>query len=416
MKQKLGLLLLICITLTSFYSQSFEDKKYWHIEFDLSETEILPVTAYLSYTTQLELVIINAEERIPLTNIETKEDSIFIKIDLFNSELKCKVIAEDRIVGAWYNYNKGKDYAIPFRAVNSYLPRFKSSPSSIDVSGKWEVMFDYDTDTPEKSIGLFNEMNAPCTDCKKNYTNHIKGTFLTETGDYRFLAGNLSKDSLYLSTFDGTHAFLFKAQLRNDTLWGEFYSGTHYKSKWYAIKNESVKLSDPYHLTYRVSDLPLTFSLPDLKNQVYTYPNKQIENKVTLIQLMGSWCPNCLDESYYLKEIKTKYADEIEIISIGFEACKSLQENLIQLQKYRDKLGLNFTYLLGGKASKSVASDLFPMLNEISSFPTLIFVDKSGKIRKIHTGFSGPSTGVYYEHFKTESNLFISHLIAENIK
>ena len=416
MKQKLGLYILLSLLITSFYSRSTEDQKYWHINFQLNDKDVLPFTAYLEYTTQLELVIINAEERIRLTNIRTKNDSIFIKVDLFNSELKCKVISEKYITGAWYNYNKGEDYAIPFNASNEYLPRFNSISPSINVTGKWEVVFGYDGDSPEKSIGLFNEIKEPCSECAQSYATGIKGTFLTETGDYRYLEGNLSHDSLYLSTFDGTHAFLFKAKLIADTLWGEFYSGTHYKTVWYAVRNEQVKLTDPYHLTYRINEKPLAFTLPDIKNESYTYPNDETANKVTLIQLMGTWCPNCLDESNYLKNIQSTHGTDIEIISIGFEACASPEDNLSQLKKYREKLNLDFTFLLGGVASKSAASNLFPMFNEISSFPTLLYIDKSGKIRKIHTGFSGPGTGDYYEKFVKESNEFISQLIAEPIK
>ena len=40
----------------------------------------------------------------------------------------------------------------------------------------------------------------------------VAGTFLTETGDHRFLAGQVRGAEMYLSTFDGAHAFLYKAR------------------------------------------------------------------------------------------------------------------------------------------------------------------------------------------------------------
>ena len=66
-----------------------------------------------------------------------------------------------------------------------------------------------------------------------------------------------------------------------------------------------------------------------------------------------------------------------------------------------------------GNASKEEASATFPMLNEIMSFPTSILVDENGKIRHIHTGFSGPATGKIYEDYKKEMREIIEQLLKE---
>jgi len=50
---------------------------------------------------------------------------------------------------------------------------------------------------------------------------HAEGTFLTPVGDYRYLEGNIMNDKLYLSTFDGNHAFLFIASKDRTTNWLE---------------------------------------------------------------------------------------------------------------------------------------------------------------------------------------------------
>jgi len=41
----------------------------------------------------------------------------------------------------------------------------------------------------------------------KQTKNKLTGTFLTTTGDYRYLDGIVTGDSLKLSTFDGAHAY-----------------------------------------------------------------------------------------------------------------------------------------------------------------------------------------------------------------
>jgi thiol-disulfide isomerase/thioredoxin len=162
-----------------------------------------------------------------------------------------------------------------------------------------------------------------------------------------------------------------------------------------------------------VNKQPIQLQLKDLENKDYVYPNTQTKGKVTLIQIMGTWCPNCLDESRYLASLKAQYKDQLEIIAITYETQESVEDRIAKVKKYKESLDLNFTFLMGGKACKTCAAELFPMFNAITSFPTLIFINKKGEIKNIHTGFSGPGTGIYYEKFVDKTNLFIEQLIKE---
>ncbi len=374
----------------------------WQAQFLIDDSNRLPVTFAVEGK---QVYVLNADEKIALSELTCKKDSVFIRFKAFDSEIKVRVINSKHVEGAWYNYAKGNDYAIPFVGSTTVTNRFPINPSDIDVFGRWEVTFDYDK-TPEKALGIF--------EAKTNESEHlVKGTFLTETGDYRYLDGVVSSDSLLLSTFDGSHAFLFKSKLVNDTLWGTFLSGTHYQSNWYAVRNTYFELTNPDSLTYLVSNEPIAFELNDLNQQPYRYPNANLKNKVTLIQIMGTWCPNCLDESNYLKTQKEKYGNDLEILTVTFEMPENELDQIKKVKAYKENLGLDFTFLIGGKASKTAAADLFPMLNHVMSFPTLIFIDRKGEIRRIHTGFNGPGTGVYYTRFVTETDSLIKMLVTE---
>jgi thiol-disulfide isomerase/thioredoxin len=397
-------LLLIALTLNTSFSIA-KDKKLksgtWRTEFKLTNKANLPVIIEYNKKTN-SIVLINASERIPLKNVQIINDQITVKFPIFNSELKGKIVSKKRIEGFWHNYSKGKDYKIPFISICNSKSRFdKTQTNSDKFEGKWEVTFDYN-ESKEKAIGLF-----------ENVKGSMHGTFLTETGDYRFLEGVISKNSLELSCFDGSHAFLFTSELKNDTLWGEFYSGTHYKTNWFAIKNEKFELRDPEKLTYLVNDDPIEFNLPQLDGNEYSYPNKSTENKVVLIQIMGTWCPNCMDETNYLTELYAKHKKDIEIIGIGFEVGKTDQDRINTVLKYKNHMDINYPLLVGGDACKPCAIKVFPMLNSVMSFPTLIIIDKKGEVRKIHTGFSGPSTGKYYTDYVTNTNQFVKQLIEE---
>lgn len=380
----------------------------WQAKLQLNDSTDLPITfELLKVKKSYVLYVINAEERIKLDDFQVSKDSIFIPFKTFDSELRLAVHTKTNISGNWHNYYRGPAYKIPFTAVYGQTNRYPLQPNRSALTGKWEVTFNYDKQ-PEKAIGLFHSIDPRMND------NQLKGTFLTETGDYRFLEGASFGDSLYLSTFDGSHAFLFQAALKSDTLWGQFLSGTHYQSNWYAVRNKTFELSDPDSLTYLINDEPITLALPDLNNNIYHYPNDAVRNKVTLIQIMGTWCPNCLDESRYLAKQKEKYGDQLEIIAVSFEVQPTVNGAIEKIRKYKETLNLDYTFLVGGDACKKCASNLFPMLNTISSFPTLIFIDKKGAVRKIHTGFNGPGTGIYYENYMEKTNAFLDLLISEN--
>ena len=66
-----------------------------------------------------------------------------------------------------------------------------------------------------------------------------------------------------------------------------------------------------------------------------------------------------------------------------------------------------------GSEDKKLAHEKLPMLNHIISFPTTLFIDKNGVVRKIHTGFNGPATGQKYTTFKNEFETFVSQLLEE---
>ena len=376
---------------------------HWHTELYLTESDTLPFTFYY-YKSYNKLVIINASEKIELNNITINKKTISVKFPIFNSEFIGQIKSKNLIEGYWHNYAKGSEYKIPFSSQFGLFNRFKTDQNNADkFTGKWEVTFNYaDQKNREKAIGLFNEKN-----------NSIHGTFLTETGDHRFLGGTSFGNQLKLSCFDGTHAFLFKSELKNDTLWGTFNSGSHYKTNWFAVKNDSFELRDPEKLTYVINDNPLAFSFTDLNNNSYDYPNESTKNKVVLIQILGTWCPNCMDETNFLTSIYDKYKTQLEIIGVGFEIGKTNTDKIARLKNYKKHMHVDYPLLLGGNACKPCAVEKFPMLNDIMSFPTLLIIDKKGNIRKIHTGFSGPGTGKYYTDFVTHTTTFIEELIRE---
>ena len=352
----------------------------------------------------------NAEEKIKCSEVSLLGDSFFIKLPVFDSELKGKIIADTLIKGAWFNYSKGIDYVIPFYSEYNKTFRFASqgneqalSPKSI--SGKWEAEFSKGTKDYYKAIGIFNQEGTK-----------VSGTVLTETGDYRFLDGNYINDSLMLSCFDGSHAFLFMASVKNkNQMEGKFWSGIHWNEPWTAKRNENGQLSNPDSLTFLKEGYSnINFSFPNLDSQMVSASDNKYKNKVLVVQILGSWCPNCLDETTFFTEIyKSKHEKGLEIIGLAFERSADFNKARSSVKRFKEQLNAPFDFLIAGTASTANANKALPMLNHIMSFPTAIYIDRSGKVRKIHTGFYGPGTGDYYQKFREETNAFLDRLLLE---
>ena len=76
-------------------------------------------------------------------------------------------------------------------------------------------------------------------------------------------------------------------------------------------------------------------------------------------------------------------------------------------------MSLGHEILWAGSYKKEEASRTIPQISEISSFPTLLVVDKNNVIRHVHTGFSGPATKEY-KKFEAELKSIIQKLKNES--
>ena len=352
-----------------------------------------------------KIIIKNGKERIEMKSYELKNDSIKVYFSNFPNYLIFKVdsLNQENIAGYFVNLDRKKHSRIEFDAKyyeNFGIVDFGDEIQNID--GNWQVTFGPNSENEYPAIGKF----------KQSY-HSITGTFLTETGDYRYLRGSIIDNKLKLSSFDGAHVFLFTATLENDTLKGQFLSGNHWKTDWIGFKNDNFQLEDPDSLTYMVKD-EFKFNFKTIDGADYSYPNEALNGKVTIVQILGTWCPNCLDETKFYKELHDKYHSQgLEIIGVAYEAPDNYEDQVKRIKRFSENKNVPYEILVGGMASKDISSKDFDMLNKITSFPTSIFINKQGEVIKIHTGFNGPGTGEIYEEYKIEINQLINRLLRE---
>ena len=103
----------------------------------------------------------------------------------------------------------------------------------------------------------------------------------------------------------------------------------------------------------------------------------------------------------------------VAIIGLAYEAKNDFNYAKSRVEKMKNRFNVGYDFLIAGTYNKKEASKTLPMLNHVMSFPTSIFIDKKGNVRKIHTGYSGPATGDYYLKFIDEFNYFMDALLKE---
>lgn len=351
---------------------------------------------FFIYTEQnvngLSAYVVNGLDTAKFTSIKAiGSDSLQFSFEHFDSHIRVKVLPSGTLIGNWKKRIAGGGYdTVPFEAHPSEASlRYPNHVNLGVFEGEWAVTFLEEDGSSYPAIGVFS-----------NSDNKLRGTFLTETGDYRFLEGSCFADSSFIiSDFDGAHAFRFSAKLQADgTLKGDFYSRKTYHETFNASR-EGVALKDPFKVAELINpEKPIHISFPDITGKIVSLDDAKYKDKPVLLYLFGSWCPNCADESQMLKELyASEFANsDLQIIGLAFEYSGEFSSDAEMVRRYKERFNLPWEALVAGTSDKTEASELLPFIKKVTSFPTTFFIDRNHKINAVHVGFRGPGTGAYY--------------------
>ncbi len=354
------------------------------------------------------LHIINASERLRVDKVRLTRDSVYIEMPVFESNFKIKRVSDHQWEGVWIKGGSVKQQVMPFTAqTQESLPFETIQQAFADITGKWAITFTKPDQLSRPAIGEWQQ---------KGYT--LRGTILTPTGDYRFLSGVVNGDNLKLSTFDGAHAFLFTAKVNSgqQISGGKFYSGATHMEPWEAIKNEKATLPDLAAMYLKEGEERLNFRFMDLDKKQVSINDSKFKNKVVIVQIMGSWCPNCMDETAFLSDFYNRNRQRgVEVIGLAYEYSTDFERSKKSIQKFKNRFKVKYTLL---NTRVTVTDSLrtektLPQLTPIKSFPSTIFIDKKGRVAKIHAGFAGPGTGLHYEALKKEFEETVNRLLEQ---
>ena len=373
----------------------------WYAEF-AAQTAAIPFVFEVTNTASgTEVTLINGKERVELKKVVYKGDSVYISIEDYDTQLSAR-FEGDKLKGVFKRLFAHADAGVPFEAYHADRARFDTKgKADYSLQGKWDVVFQSEQGD-KKNVGIFSEEGGLLT-----------GSILTNSGDLRFLEGVTDATGFRLSAFAGLSPYLIEGKFLDANHFEGYFITAKGRQSIKGVRNQQAALSDPYRLTQlRDGYTSLNFKLPNLKNQLISLTDDKYRGKVVVVSILGSWCPNCLDEMSFLSPwYKANKERGVEVVGLAFE--RKTEPAYVQkvLSNLINKHQTTYDILVAGKIGDD--KKVLPEIDGLKSYPTTIFIDKKGNVRKIHTGFNGPATGLFYDEFKSEFNKLVDELLAE---
>jgi thiol-disulfide isomerase/thioredoxin len=359
---------------------------------------------------ELEVVIVNGSERIRVPRVETNGAELVLGIDHYDSTIVASITGRGRRLSGHWEKTVGPEEsaALPFHATAGREERFGSDPSAASsenssIDGRWTVDFS-DSDGP--AVGIFSS----------DPDGVVEGTFLTTTGDYRYLAGRFDGRRLRLSCFDGAHAFLFDARIQAaGTLAGDFWSRGNWHEQWTAHRDPEADLGDAFAQVHAVAGVDLDdISYPDLDGRPRFLNDPEFAGRARILYVFGSWCPNCGDATRLMVELDRRFRRRgLSIVGLAFEMTGDLGRDTEQVRRYAEHHDVEYPVLIAGRSDKMEASTAFPVVDRVRAYPTTVFLDQAGAVRAVHSGFSGPATGEAHEELRQRFETLIEDLLGD---
>lgn len=419
MKTAIGLISTAMFTLTTAIASAADDGQSgaqvsagdWRFAFDTPIGE-LPFNMELAHDGETwTATFINGPERMNAETTVVSGNSLVIEFPSYASRIAGALVDEDTLQGVMQFSRSTGPVVIPFTATHGQSHRFftdERSPSA-DVGGRW-ALTSVSPRAPDPRTGLLELTQDGSV---------IVGTSMHTTGDSRFLTGVLRGDELYMSTFDGGMASLWRGILGADGIFiGQSFSLiSRSVTNWSANHDATAALADAETLTYLKDGYDrFEFSFPDLDGNMVSLSDDRFKDKVVVITIGGSWCATCHDESTFFSPFFNENRERgLEAVGLMYEYSPEFEKAAKACRNYQRRYDIQYPMLIAGTADKDAAGKTLPMMNAVLVYPTMIIVDRHGIVRHIHTGFPGPATGEHHEKFKRDFIRKIDNLLSEGV-
>ena len=300
-------------------------------------------------------------------------------------------------------YRRARGEPLPFRAVRAPDRAAPPSGTAPAIAGTWIVQ--------AKS----NKGEVAWRFIATQAGDHVEATILRVDGDTGTLAGAWREGRFVLGHFSGARPLRLEVTPNADGTLALSQNGQAALVAARANAPSAASLGVPtdpaLHTRMRNPAEPFQFSFPDLQGKVVSNTDATFRGKVVLVNISGSWCPNCHDEAPFLSALYKKYrATGLEIVTLSFEEGDQLA-NPTRLKAFIATYGLDYTVLLSGEPDELNAK--VPQADNLNAFPTTFLLGRDGRVRAVHAGFPSPGSGEFYAKAEHEITEQVERLLAE---
>ncbi|MDA1095230.1 MAG: TlpA disulfide reductase family protein [Acidobacteria bacterium] len=348
---------------------------------------------------RVEGTFFNGELRVISTGGRFEDGTLSLAFDQYASAIEA-TYAQGRLEG---HYERGTRQPYPF-AARPATPTETATPDVPAIAGVWTIPTE--SNKGEKAWRFIVRQTGAA----------VSGAILRVDGDTGNLTGAYRDGTFVMSHFSGARPLLLEVTLEDD---GSLRLLQNRGRELTAVRSDSAagaalpEPTDPsLHTTVADPQEPFRFSFPDLEGRVVTNEDARFAGKVVVVNVTGSWCPNCHDEAPFLAELYDTYRDlGLEIVGLSFEEADQL-ENPTRLRAFIEEYGLGYTFLLAG-----VPDDVnvkIPQAVNLNAFPTTFILGRDGRARGVHAGFPSPASGSFYEEARQQVTTLVEALLAES--
>jgi thiol-disulfide isomerase/thioredoxin len=348
----------------------------------------------------------NGGDRVNPSNSGTFQNgSLVLNFDSYATRLEAS-LKDGALIGT---YGGDPRSAYPFQATrhDSSLVAIPD-PHAPDISGLWEIQ----VKSPKGEAAwhfVVNQAGAK-----------IDAAILRVDGDTGVLSGSYKDGMFLLSHFTGERPFYVELTPQSDGSLRLQIASFHDTQNLIALRPAEARSrnlpppDDPtQHTKVKDSSQPLRFRFPDVNGRMVSSTDEQLQGKVVLVNITGSWCPNCHDEAPFLEELYRKYHGlGLEIVALDFEPAEQLK-SLSRVRAFITRYGIEYTYLIAGEPSQ--LNEKIPQAENLNAWPTTFFIGRNGLVRSIHTGFTSRASGELDSRLKDDVRSEVGQLLSENV-
>lgn len=344
----------------------------------------------------------NGEDRVGSTSGSLRGDQLSLNFDHYATQLTATI--HDGVISGRYGNERYGLHAVQLRPHRVAAAARGPGP---DIKGLW--ILPVESTKGEHAFRLI----------VRQHGDETSAAILRVDGDTGLLTGTFRDGRFLLNHFDGARALTLEIRPRGDGRLDVTQRGFHSAAQSFvAIRPDAASrqgLAPPAdfatHTGMRNPNEPFAFSFPDLQGRLVANTDEKFKNKVVVINITGSWCPNCHDEAPFLVDLYRRYHGlGLEIVAIDFEEAEQLPA-LNRLHAFLKRYGIEYTYLVAGTPDQ--LHEKITQAENLNSWPTTFFVGRDGLVHAVHAGFAAAATGEFHAQLQTDVTTTVERLLAQ---